>query len=457
MKKITTLFICLALYCTNAQTIALQSFATGFNSPVEITNAGDTRLFVVEQGGLIKVVNANGSVNATPFLNVASLISSGSERGLLGLAFHPNYATNGYFFINYTNTSGNTVIARYSVSANPNVANTTGTILMTITQPFSNHNGGTLKFGPDGYLYIGMGDGGSGGDPGNRAQNINENLGKMLRIDVNATVAPFYTSPSTNPYVGVAGNDEIWALGLRNPWKFSFNRITGDLWIADVGQSAMEEIDKVTNPLPTAINFGWHCYEGNNTYETTGCLAASNYTFPFVQYARTGGACSVTGGYVYTGSTYPNFQNKYFFTDYCDDKIRMVNTSTGAITTTSAFSNNNFVSFGEDSTGELYLAGITSGTIFKLTDSSMGITSVEKNGFTIYPNPAKEIITIKSAKDNPATQLDLYDLTGKLLVSKKLDKQIETTVALNTLSKGMYLINVSTANGTSYSDKLTIE
>lgn len=457
MKKITTLFICLALYCTNAQTIALQSFATGFSSPVEITNAGDTRLFVVEQGGLIKVVNANGSVNATPFLNVASLISSGSERGLLGLAFHPNYATNGYFFINYTNTSGNTVIARYSVSANPNVANTTGTILMTITQPFSNHNGGTLKFGPDGYLYIGMGDGGSGGDPGNRAQNINENLGKMLRIDVNATVAPFYTSPSTNPYVGVAGNDEIWAVGLRNPWKFSFNRVTGDLWIADVGQSAIEEIDKVTNPLPTAINFGWRCYEGNNTYNTTGCLAASNYTFPFVQYARTGGACSVTGGYVYTGSTYPNFQNKYFFTDYCDDKIRMVNTSTGAMTTTTAFSNNNFVSFGEDSTGELYLAGITSGTIFKLTDSSMGITSVEKNGFTIYPNPAKEIITIKSAKDNPATQLDLYDLTGKLLVSKKLDKQIETTVALNTLSKGMYLITVSTTNGTSYSDKLTIE
>lgn len=204
MKKILLYISFLLSLFGKAQNIALQSFATGFNSPVEITNAGDSRLFIVQKGGLIRILNSNGTINTTPFLNLSSIISSSGERGLLGLAFHPNYSTNGFFFVNYTNTSGNTIIARYSVSSgNPDIANNSGTILMTIVQPYSNHNGGTIKFGPDGYLYIGMGDGGSSGDPGNRAQNINENLGKMLRIDVNSNVAPYYTSPATNPYVGL--------------------------------------------------------------------------------------------------------------------------------------------------------------------------------------------------------------------------------------------------------------
>jgi len=458
MKKMLLLGMTLVSFFGHSQTIALQSFATGFTDPVEITHAGDTRLFVVQQGGLIRVLNANGTVNATPFLNLSTIISSGGERGLLGLAFHPNYATNGFFFVNYTNSAGNTVIARYSVnSANPNIANTTGTILMTITQPFSNHNGGSIKFAPDGYLYIGMGDGGSGGDPGNRAQNINDNLGKMLRIDVNSTVAPFYTNPATNPFVGVAGNDEIWATGLRNPWKFSFNRLNGDLWIADVGQNAIEEIDKVASPLPnTGINFGWRCYEGNSTYNTTGCAAASTMTFPFAQYSRSGGACSVTGGYFYTGTTYPNFQNKYFFTDYCDDKIRMVN-SAGVITATTAFSGNNFVTFGEDITGELYIAGISSGTIYKIIDSSLSNSEFDKIGFSLYPNPVKESFTIKSSNENLATKIDLFDLTGKLLLTKKLENSPENTISTNSLSKGMYLVTLETKNGTSYTTKLIIE
>jgi glucose/arabinose dehydrogenase len=441
-----------------SQTITLQSFATGFDSPVEITNAGDSRLFVVQKGGLIRILNSNGTVNSTPFLNLSTLISSGGERGLLGLAFHPNYTTNGYFFVNYTNTSGNTVIARYSVnSGNPDIANTTGTILMTISQPYSNHNGGSIKFGSDSYLYIGMGDGGSGGDPGNRAQNINENLGKMLRIDVNSTVAPFYTSPATNPYIGIAGNDEIWAIGLRNPWKFSFNRLNGDLWIADVGQGAIEEINKIINPLPnTGINFGWRCYEGNSTYNTSGCAPSSTMTFPFAQYARSGGACSVTGGYFYTGSTYPNFQNKYFFTDYCDDKIRMVN-SAGVITTTTSFSGNNFVTFGEDVNGELYIAGISSGTIYKIIDSSLSSSNFETNGFSLFPNPTKESFTIKSSTANLATKIDVIDLTGKLLFTKQVTTNPENTITTASLSKGIYLVSVETTNGTNYTTKLIIE
>ena len=458
MKTIPLYLVLLLSFLGYSQTITLQSFATGFDSPVEITNAGDTRLFVVQKTGLIRILNANGTINATPFLNLSSIISTNGERGLLGLAFHPNYASNGYFFVNYTNVSGNTVIARYSVDGgNPNIANTTGTILMTIVQPFSNHNGGSIKFGPDGYLYIGMGDGGSAGDPDNRAQNINDNLGKMLRIDVNSTIAPYYTIPATNPFVGVPGNDEIWAIGLRNPWKFSFNRLNGDLWIADVGQNAVEEINRVLNPLPNSgINFGWRCYEGSSTYNTSGCAPAGTMTFPFAEYARSGGACSVTGGYFYTGSAYPNFQNNYFFTDYCDDKIRMVNSS-GVITATTSFSGNNFVSFGEDINGELYIAGISSGTIYKITDSSLSSSDFENNGFTLYPNPAKETFTIKSSAANLASKIEVFDLTGKLLFTKELNDNLENTINTTALSKGVYLVSIATANGTNYSTKLMIE
>ena len=458
MKKKLLFNLLLLSIIGYSQTISLQSFGTGFVSPVEITNAGDTRLFVVQKGGLIRILNADGTVNATPFLNLSSLVTTNSERGLLGLAFHPNYATNGYFFVNYTNLAGNTVIARYTVSAtNPNIANTSETVLMTITQPFSNHNGGTLKFGSDGYLYIGMGDGGSGGDPGNRAQNINENLGKMLRIDVNVSAAPFYASPSSNPYVGVAGNDEIWAIGLRNPWKFSFNRLNGDLWIADVGQDAIEEINKVVSPLPNSgINFGWRCYEGNSTYNASGCAPSSTMRFPFVQYARFGGACSVTGGYYYSGTAYPNFQNKYFFTDYCDNKIRMVDNA-GVITTTASFSGNNFVTFGEDVNGELYIAGITSGTVYKIIDSSLSESNFKNNGFSIYPNPAKGYFVVKSAETNLATKIALFDTTGKLLFSKKLMPNTENVIDTNLLAKGTYFVSVETTNGTNYDTRVIVE
>src|SRR5690554_2313016 len=267
-KTILSLFMALGL-TSMAQTIILTPFATGFSDPVEIAHCGDDRLFIVQQGGAIKVVNSDGSVNAENFLNLSSLISTGSERGLLGLAFHPNYESNGYFFVNYTNTSGNTVIARYSVSnSNPNVADpSSGVILLTINQPFSNHNGGCIKFGPDGYLWISMGDGGSGGDPNNNGQNKSSLLGKMLRIDVDGET---YTSPSDNPFVGTDGADEIWAYGLRNAWKFSFDRETGDVWIADVGQNAIEEINHESSTEP-GLNYGWRCYEGNNTYNTSGC------------------------------------------------------------------------------------------------------------------------------------------------------------------------------------------
>lgn len=457
MKNLLSLFLVFVSSMVFSQTIAIQSFATGFSGAIEITHANDSRLFVVEQGGLIRILNSNGTINTLPFLNLSSLISSGGERGLLGLAFHPNYATNGYFFVNYTNTSGNTVIARYSVNpSNPDIANTSATILMTISQPYSNHNGGSLKFGSDGYLYIGMGDGGSGGDPENRAQNINTNLGKMLRIDVNATSAPFYTSPASNPYVGIAGNDEIWAIGVRNPWKFSFNRLNGDLWMADVGQNNIEEINKVTSPLTAGLNFGWRCYEGNVAYNTTGCAPIGTMTMPIAQYDHSQG-CSITGGYVYTGTQFPNFLNKYFFADYCENRIGYADSTTGAITYTPYFSgNNNFSSFGEDINGELYISN--GNTIYKVVDTSTAsTTSFENAGFKLYPNPAKDNFTITNENGITVSKVEFYDVTGKLIttINKKFSETI--SVDISNLSSGIYIVNIVANNEINYSAKLVVD
>lgn len=455
MKKALLPLMLLVTGICFSQTVALESFGTGFSSPVEITHAGDTRLFVVERGGAIKILNANGTVNPTPFLNLSGIISSGGERGLLGLAFHPNYSTNGFFYVNYTNTAGNTVISRYSVnSGNPDVANaSSASILLTITQPYSNHNGGSVKFGPDGYLYIGMGDGGSGGDPENRAQNINELLGKMLRIDINNGTP--YGIPANNPYVGIAGADEIWAIGVRNPWKFSFNRSNGDLWIADVGQNNFEEINKVSS-TQAGLNYGWRCYEGNAAYNAIGCAAQSTMTFPLAVTTHSAGNCSITGGYVYTGTTYPNFQNKYFFTDYCASKIGMVDNS-GNITYSANFSGNSFVTFGEDNNGELYVGSINNGTIYKIKDSSLGTSDFNKTAFTVYPNPARAEINIKSSGSNFPTEVTVFDMNGKQVAFQKTQNPELNTIKTSHLATGLYLLHIMDNNGNTATHKLAIE
>ena len=459
MKKLL-LIISFFTFSINAQTIALQSFATGFSNAVAIAHPpADSRLFVVQKTGLIRILNSNGTINATPFLTVTGL-SSGSEQGLLGMAFHPNYATNGLFFINYTNTAGDTVIAKYTVSANPNIANTTATILMTIDQPYSNHNGGSLVFGPDGYLYIGMGDGGSGGDPQGYAQNLTVDssfpsrvfLGKMLRLDVDS--ASPYGIPPTNPYATTAGLGEIWAYGLRNPWKFSFNRLNGDLWIGDVGQTAFEEVNKVVAPLPTGLNFGWRCYEGNAVYNTSGCAAMSTMVSPVAVYDHSTG-CSITGGYFYTGSMYPNFFNKYFYSDYCDNKIRTLDGS-NVVATTASFTGG-FAAFGEDAAGELYVAGISNGIIYKIIDSSLGLNDFNKNGLSFYPNPAKTEIFIKNSTETTLSKVNVFELTGKLVLTKAVENTDIPSVNISTLSSGLYLISVEDLTGNQYKAKLIVE
>lgn len=348
-------------------TIRLEPFLSGLSSPVYLTNAkdGTRRIFVVQQGGIIKVVQP-GSSATSDFLNITPKVLSGGERGLLGLAFHPQFASNGYFFVNYTRqTDGATVIARYRAINNNSVGDPNSElVLLTIAQPFSNHNGGMIEFGPDGNLYIGMGDGGSGNDPQNNAQNINSLLGKMLRItpSVAANPAAPYTIPSDNPYVGVNGADEIFALGLRNPFRWSFDRGgLRQLWAGDVGQSALEEVDIIVN----GANYGWRVYEGTqcNTGVPNNCPTTLQQTPPVFEYSHGGGRCSVTGGYVYRGArgTLPN--GAYTYGDYCSGEIWMWQNSQQILLLDTA---RNIASFGEDEAGEIYVVGL-GGTVDKLT------------------------------------------------------------------------------------------
>jgi uncharacterized repeat protein (TIGR01451 family) len=349
--------------------------ASGLAQPVQVTHAGDgsNRLFVVEQSGTVRIVK-NGTVLATPFLNLSSQVIYGGERGLLGIAFHANYRTNGYFYVNYTRAGdGATVIARYRVSAaNPDLADPgSAQVLLTIAQPYANHNGGQLLFSPvDGYLYIGMGDGGSGGDPLNHAQNINTLLGAMLRLDIDHG-AP-YAIPSDNPYVGPEGRDEIWAIGLRNPWRFSFDRQTGDLYIGDVGQNLWEEIDYQAASTPGGVNFGWRCKEGTHNYNFSGDCPNLSLVDPIAEYSHTAGR-SVTGGFVYRGRDFPALVGRYFYADYVDGKIWSLykissNPDTWSTPELELDTGLNISAFGEDEDGELYILDRTGGTIRRLAD-----------------------------------------------------------------------------------------
>src|SRR5581483_7848112 len=342
------------------------------SSPVFVTHAGDGsyRLFIVEQGGKIKVLQP-GAAATTDFLDITTRVLSGGERGLLGLAFHPFYKTNGRFFVYYTRAGDGAIqIAEYHVSAsNPNLADTTEQIILTIPHPTNaNHNGGTVVFGPDGMLYAGPGDGGGANDVPNNAQNINQLLGKILRIDIDHPEgATPYSSPSGNPFSGPAtGRDEIYAWGMRNPYRFSFDRGTGQLYIADVGQGAWEEID-----IGAPTNFGWRIFEGNHctNNDPSLCGNTSGFTFPITEYGHTGGRCSVTGGYVYRGPFADVPTGAYIFGDYCTGEIFMLNPANAGGTQSVLLDTTlNISSFGEDEAGELYVVDLT-GSVQRIISS----------------------------------------------------------------------------------------
>lgn len=373
MKAPLVIFLSLALSTAALAAdpkLVLKPITTGLNQPTAITNAGDARLFITLQPGQVLIRAANGTVLPDPFLDIRSRVSCCGERGLLSIAFHPRYQQNGFFYADYTNRNGDTVIARYSVSAgDPNRADPASeTILLTIAQPFDNHNGGQLQFGPDGYLYIGMGDGGSANDPGNRGQDLSQLLAKLLRIDVDHG-SP-YAVPSSNPFVNrIGARGEIWAYGLRNPWRFSFDRQTGDLWIADVGQGAWEEVDFQPASSGGGQNYGWRKMEGKHCFNPSTNCQDSSITLPVLEYSHADG-CSITGGYRYRGSRLTQLRGTYVYADYCQGTIwgatQLADESWSSrvlLDTTMMIS-----TFGEDVNGELYLADLPKGIVYAILD-----------------------------------------------------------------------------------------
>ena len=357
--------------------LSLQRINVSLSFPVFVTSPpNDSRLFVVEKGGIIKVFDPNSQpIIPITFLNLTGQIATSGEQGLLGLAFHPNFAQNGFFYINVVTQTGFTEIRRYRVSmANPNQADTsTATVIIRVDQRlpsgalFENHKAGWLGFGLDGFLYIALGDGGSGGDPEEVAQNINVLLGKMLRLNVDADdfdtdPARNYAIPPGNPFVGINGADEIWALGLRNPWRSSFDRTTGDFYIADVGQGRWEEVNVATQASGggAGLNFGWDIMEGSVCHEPMQGCNQSGLVKPLVEYDHSSGACSITGGYVYRGNVVPLLQGTYLYADYCLGFVRSFKLVNEQATEQSNWptldpANENITSFGEDSVGELYI------------------------------------------------------------------------------------------------------
>lgn len=358
--------------------VETQLVANGFNSPVDIAHAddGSNRLFVVEQRGIIKIIE-QGAVLPDPFLNIDPRVGFGSERGLLGLTFSPDYDVDGFFYVHYTNNSGSNVISRFSVSlVDPNEADENSeVILKTIAQPFPNHNGGDLSFSPiDGMLYSGIGDGGDVGDPGNRAQNLQLLLGKMIRLDVDNP--PTYI-PADNPYVGNPNVlDEIWSFGVRNPWRFSFDRDSGDMLIADVGQFTREEVNFQPAASTGRENWGWKILEGTFCHFNVPAGACfkliNNSERPRLQYDHTFGRCSVTGGFRYRGAAHPDLEGIYFYGDYCTGEIFAGTETLPMVWSSEVALDTNFLitTFGEDEAGELYVADQIGGAVYRIASTA---------------------------------------------------------------------------------------
>jgi glucose/arabinose dehydrogenase len=379
---------------TLPSTVLLTPVVTGLTQPVFVTNAGDgsNRLFIVQQTGQVRIFK-NGSLLSTPFLNVSGLANfthAGSEQGLLGLAFDPHFATNHYFYVTYTIKTGNATfpygekLVRYRTSAtNPNVANPASAFLiLSYQKKYTNHNGGMLAFGPDGFLYWGTGDGGSGGDPDNNAQNLHVLLGKILRLDVDSAppAGKTYVIPPSNPFFGSsdpAVRQEIWAYGLRNPWRFSFDRSTHDLFIGDVGQNIEEEVDFQPAASGGGENYGWRILEGNRCFNpSSGCTPPAGYSAPVAVYdhgTNDSVGCAVTGGYIYRGSRSPTLQGVYFYGDYCSGNLWALvrNADSTWSSKLIASTGYNISSFGQDEQGELYLVSYANGRVFRISEFNL--------------------------------------------------------------------------------------
>ena len=455
-KQISFILFAFCIICfakTIAQpTLGFNKILSGLSSPVDIRNAGDSsqRIFIVEQQGDVRVYK-NGKLLKKPFLNISNLVKYNGEQGLLSIAFHPNYKNNRAFYIYYNNVNGDITLARYFTSrTNLDSADaSSGVILFSKPKPgdFGNHNGGTLQFGKDGYLYLSIGDGGGAGDPFNNAQNGQSFFGKMLRLKVLVYTAPYYTIPPDNPFVNDPNVlDEIYFLGLRNPWKWSFDRQTANMWIGDVGQDSIEEID-FRRPLGGGANFGWRCYEGTHPYNSNGCKQKSAYVFPLFQYhhdVSTGGA-TVIGGYVYRGTKFPGLHGYYICADYISAnawKIKSNGTGGWNVYLQKGVPAG-IVSFGENEAGELY-ASTRSGDIYHVVvinnfvETTPEVTKINTTTF-IYPTLVDNR-TITLVLNDVFYTIRLLDMSGHEVMRKDIAGVTgKITLHLSGIKAGMYI------------------
>ena len=459
-KKFCFILSAICVLCfakVNAQpTLGFNKIASGLSSPVDIKNAGDgsKRIFIVEQSGTIRIYK-NGTLLKKPFLNISDRVKyRGGEQGLLSIAFHPRYSNNRFFFIYYNNTNGDITLARYKASrTDPDVADpSSGVILFSRPKPggFGNHNGGTLQFGKDGYLYLSIGDGGSEGDPFGNGQSGQTFYGKMLRLDVNMSNKPYYAIPPDNPFVNNPDVlDEIYYLGLRNPWKWSFDSKTNDVWIGDVGQDSLEEID-FRKPNGAGANFGWRCYEATRPYNTNNCKKKGAYVFPIFKYhhdVNNGGEC-VIGGYVYRGTKYPQLQGYYICADYVKTnawKIKPNNSGGWNITLQQGIPAS-LVSFGEDEAGEL-LASTRTGDVYHViattnfVESAPGITNANAAVF-VYPTLVDNNLITVTLNDH-YNFARIIDMNGREIIRKDISNAAgKISLHLPDLSAGTYIVQL---------------
>ncbi len=440
--------------------ISFDTIVTGLSRPVDAEEVNDSshRLFIIQQTGQVRILNGT-TLLPVPFLDIAAKISfDEGERGLLSIAFHPNYINNGYFFIYYTDKTGNVTIARYSRSTADIADSSSGVILMSIPKPFANHNGGNLVFGTDGYLYFGTGDGGSAGDPYNNSQNDTSLLGKMLRIDVNNPNPPYYSIPATNPFAGsTTARPELIAKGLRNPWRWSFDKQTGDMWIADVGQKAWEEVDVVKADSILNKNYGWRCLEGTHVYDSTCTAPLLNNVFPIFEYPHNNetGGYSITGGYVYRGNEYPSLHGYYICTDFVSHNGWLIKPDGSGGYSTSMQTNwpANLVSFGETANGTLYALSLN-GTLYKVVaGNALAVHLVSFNGretgnkFEIYWQAESEEAGDVYVVEQRATLSDPYvEVSRMTAASNQASNNYAVKVPLAT-AKTFYRLKTISKNG----------
>lgn len=475
-------FITLSLYMLSAQNITLEAFGPEFNNPVSIKNAGDDRLFIVDQEGHIRILKSNGTTPASPFLDIDDLVWDNIvnfwERGLLGLVFHPDYATNGYFYVYYTDLIGDPIISRFTVDTNnADLADPNSELIIlkvVRTEGFDAHHGGDMAFDANGYLYISFGDGGSTlGDPLNRSQNLNEFWGKILRLDIdNPANGKNYGIPATNPFANDGDPNtlgEVWSYGLRNPAKFSIDSVTGDMWIADNGQDTQEEIDLNVGNV-SDLNYGWRCYEGNLEFNTSvGCPDISTITFPINTYNHFEPdgifRCAIIGGYRYRGTAQSNLFGVYFFADWCSNEIFMLTENGGSWARTAhtpTIGVQRWTGFGEGNDKELYVIGNSggSGKVFKIKQNTLSTNSIGTNlSFNISPNPTSNgMVTLNFLNNVSLKEINAYNLHGqRMKVNISTINSNTIDVEFNKLSSGIYIIEAISISGKRSQNKIIIE